>query len=386
MSKNLYSFLGILIGILCINGCVQNNPKFDLVSPQASTKITTFAYEYLEKGPITITAQIAERSKGGKHDYYSEGPYWWPNPNDLKGPYIRKDGDRNPDNFIFHRRALGNFSKTITTLTAAYIIKNDQKYIDKIQEHLAAWFVNKETKMNPHFLYAQAIKGINSGRGIGLIDAVSLIDVANSLSYLSSRNLLPEPLIIDVKIWFNSLIDWMTIHQYGIDEKNNNNNHSTWWGAQVAAYAKFTNRKDILDSCKTHFNNQILIQIAEDGSFPDELFRTKPFHYVNYNLQAWTEFALLTFSDDNQAMKNQPSLSQLQKSIEFMIPYLTEIKNWPYFTDLEPQLDIYSFDYLLFAYWIFGDVEYKELWLTLPKKEEQLSSNIIVWEKIIHHE
>ncbi len=35
---------------------------------------------------------------GNKHDYMSQGPYWWPDPSKPDGkPYIRKDGQRNPE-------------------------------------------------------------------------------------------------------------------------------------------------------------------------------------------------------------------------------------------------------------------------------------------------
>lgn len=37
-------------------------------------------------------------ASGNKHDYYSFPPYWWPNPDTQDGlPYIRKDGQTNPD-------------------------------------------------------------------------------------------------------------------------------------------------------------------------------------------------------------------------------------------------------------------------------------------------
>src|SRR5688572_31437942 len=33
---------------------------------------------YLNEAPITVTAAISPRSAGGKHDFFSEGDYWWP--------------------------------------------------------------------------------------------------------------------------------------------------------------------------------------------------------------------------------------------------------------------------------------------------------------------
>ena len=60
----------------------------------------------LTQKPVTVTAVSSLRSAGGKHDFYSEGDYWWPNPSDPIGPYIQKDGMTNPENFVAHRQAM----------------------------------------------------------------------------------------------------------------------------------------------------------------------------------------------------------------------------------------------------------------------------------------
>ena len=59
-------------------------------------RILLAADKYLGEPPITITAYSSSRSNGGKHDYFSEGDYWWPDPKNPNGPYIRRDGFSNP--------------------------------------------------------------------------------------------------------------------------------------------------------------------------------------------------------------------------------------------------------------------------------------------------
>src|SRR2546423_15021505 len=54
------------------------------------------AQRYLNEAPVTVTAFPAPRSTGGVHDFYSEGDYWWPDPQNPQGPYIRRDGETNP--------------------------------------------------------------------------------------------------------------------------------------------------------------------------------------------------------------------------------------------------------------------------------------------------
>src|SRR5918995_1076852 len=66
-------------------------------------RVLRAADRYLGEQPVTITAAQSPRSAGGRHDYFSEGDYWWPDPANPGGHYIQKDGQTNPDNFVQHR-------------------------------------------------------------------------------------------------------------------------------------------------------------------------------------------------------------------------------------------------------------------------------------------
>src|SRR5215475_7758526 len=79
--------------------------KFDLAAFDRDRALKA-AKQYLSEAPITITASSSPRSGGGAHDFFSEGDYWWPDPQNPEGPYIQRDGMTNPDNFTDHRRYL----------------------------------------------------------------------------------------------------------------------------------------------------------------------------------------------------------------------------------------------------------------------------------------
>ena len=66
-------------------------------------RILKAAERCLEEQPITITATQSPRSAGGKHDFFSEGDYWWPDPKDPKAPYVQRDGMSNPE--LLHPQA-----------------------------------------------------------------------------------------------------------------------------------------------------------------------------------------------------------------------------------------------------------------------------------------
>ena len=135
----------------------------------------------LSQEPLTVTAATSPRSAGGIHDFFSEGDYWWPDPRSADSPYIQKDGMTNPDNFVAHRHAVIRLSTIIGALASAFLLTSDEKYFQHALKHCSAWFVDEDTRMNPSLLYAQAIKGRHTGRGIGMIDTIHFIEVVQGL-------------------------------------------------------------------------------------------------------------------------------------------------------------------------------------------------------------
>ena len=286
----------------------------------------------MQQKPITVTAETCPRSSGGKHDFYSEGDYWWPNPQDPNGPYIQKDGLTNPQNFVAHRLAMIRFSRVIGALASAYKITGDDKYVKQAMWHLKAWFINPETLMNPNLQYAQAIKGVATGRGIGIIDTIQLMEVVQGLKAMQNSPVMDKQTFGAVKNWFNQYLTWLTTHQYGKDEMNAKNNHGTCWVMQAACFAKLTKNKEILDFCRNRFKEVLLPgQIAADGSFPLELKRTKPYGYSIFNLDAMTTICqLLSSKDDNLWTYQAADGRSIKKGIAFLFPYLKDKNTWPY--------------------------------------------------------
>ena len=75
-------------------------------------------------------------------------------------------------------------SQIVPALVAAYEITKDERYARRAVEHLRAWFVDTATRMSPHLLYGQAIKGVATGRGVGIIDTIHLVEVAQAACVL----------------------------------------------------------------------------------------------------------------------------------------------------------------------------------------------------------
>ncbi|WP_316814956.1 alginate lyase family protein [Pedobacter nyackensis] len=283
----------------------------------------------MKQQPLTVTSESSARSTGSKNDFYSEGDYWWPDPSNPDGPYIQRDGMTNPENFVAHRLAMIRFSKIIGSLASAYKLTGDEKYVKHAMLHLRAWFINEGTMMNPSLKYAQAIKGRFTGRGIGIIDTIQLMEVAQGIIVM--QKVLDAGVLAGSKKWFSAYLEWLMTHQYGKDEMNAQNNHGTCFTMQVASFAKLTNNVKLLDFCRDRYKTVLLPnQMAADGSFPREMSRTKPFGYSIFNLDAMTTLCqILSVKDDNLWSYKTHDGKSIEKGVEYLYPFVADKSKWP---------------------------------------------------------
>jgi hypothetical protein len=343
----------------------------------------------LQQQPITVTAQSSPRSAGGKHDFYSEGDYWWPNPVSVDSPYIQKDGMTNPDNFVAHRHAMIRLSEVVGALASAYKLTGDEKYVRHATAHCKAWFADTATMMHPHLLYAQAIKGRFTGRGIGVIDAIQLMEVTQGLTVMQNAPSLDKTVLAASKNWFDQFLQWLTTHKYGKDEMNATNNHGTCWVMQVAAFAKFTGNDTLMKFCRDRYKNVLLPnQMATDGSFPQELRRTKPYGYSIFNLDAMTTICQLLSSEKDNLWEYQTADARsIKKGIEYLYPFIADKTKWP----LKPDVMYWNDWPVAQPFLLFGANAYnKKDWFTIwkglehsPKVEEVIRNlpvrNPLIW-------
>ncbi|MGA3186116.1 MAG: alginate lyase family protein [Bryobacteraceae bacterium] len=325
-------------------------------------RVMAAADKYLDDQPVTVTASHSPRSAGGVHDFFSEGDYWWPDPANPGGPYMQRDGMTNPDNFVGHRQALMRLSVEVPALAAAWKITHDARYAKHAVLHLRAWFVDEATRMNPNLEYAQAIHGRFTGRGTGIIDTIHLVEVARAVEVLAPA--LDRRDLGAVKKWFAEYTAWMMTHPYGIAERDAANNHGTCWAMQVAAFAHLTGDEKTLAYVRDRFKTVLLPnQEAVDGSFPQEMTRTKPYGYSLFNLEAFSTLAQILDLWNFELSDGRG----LRKAVAYMAPYIRDKSKWP----LKPDV-MYDDRWpmrqssLLFAGLAYGDRAYIELWKTLP--------------------
>jgi hypothetical protein len=365
----IISFLFISCSSQRKAGTASVSPVTKEVSQTLRKHIQDEAAWALTQEPVTVTAQTSPRSAGDKHDFFSEGDYWWPNPKSVDSPYIQKDGMTNPGNFVAHRHAMIRLSRIVGALGAAYKLTGDGKYVMHALKHCRAWFTDEATMMNPHLLYAQAIKGRFTGRGIGIIDTIQLMEVVQGLTAMQSSASMDQRALTGIRGWFDEYITWLTTHKYGKDEMNAENNHGTCWAMQVASFAKFTGNKEVVRFCRDRYKNVLLPnQMAADGSFPREIKRTKPYGYSIFNLDAMTTLVqVLSTKEDNLWEYTTTDGKSIKKGIEYLYPYVENKSRWPF------SKDVMYWDEWPVAqpFLVFGANAYnKEAWLKTWKRLE----------------
>jgi hypothetical protein len=373
--------------VLLHQSAICQQPKLNVAAIERA-RVLAAANRYLAETPITITASSSPRSAGGPHDFFSEADYWWPDPKDPNGPYIQRDGMSNPENFVAHRRALMRLSVQVPALVAAWKLTKDKRYAMHAADHLRAWFIQEPTRMNPNLQYAQAIHGITTGRGTGIIDTIHLVEVARAIEVMEPSRALSAADLKTIKQWFVEYLQWMTTSKNGIQERDAKNNHTTCWVMQVAAFAHLVGDQELLEFCRVRFKTVIVPnQIAADGSFPEELRRTKPYGYELFNLEAMaTVCEILSTPRDNLFTFQTADGRGFRPAMEYMAPFIADKKSWP----LKP--DVMYYDQwpmrqasLLFAGIAFNQRDYLELWKKLPADSdvEEVIRNFFIRQPVL---
>lgn len=360
-------------------------PQFDATRERA--RVIAAANRYLKEEPLTVTASKSPRSAGGVHDYFSEGDYWWPDPQNPRGPYVQRDGMSNPANFNDHRRALMRFSVQMPALVAAYTITREQKYAAHAARHARAWFMGRTTRMTPALRYAQAIQGRATGRGTGIIDTIHLVEVVRALERLEGFRGWSREDAAEARRWFAEYLEWLTTDQYGKDERDTTNNHATCWVMQVAAFAHYTGNQPLLRECRARYKTVLLQQMAPDGSFPRELGRTKPYGYSLFNLEAMATICqILSTPEDDLWAFELPDGRGMRKAMAYMAPYIRDKQAWP-----KPPDVMYHEHWpmrqasLLFAGVALKEPSYIDLWSTLPADSdvEEIVRNFFIRQPLL---
>ncbi|WP_443751002.1 alginate lyase family protein [Asticcacaulis solisilvae] len=324
----------------------------------AYVKLMKAADAAMTEGPWSVTDKTRMPPSGDRHDYMSIAPYFWPDPAKPDGlPYINRDGEINPERATeaFDRTRLGEMADAVQALALAYYFTGQQKYADRAALVLKTWFVDPKTRMKPNLDFAQGVPGKVSGRSYGIIDSAELLPVVESVGLLQPSRALSAGDVEALRNWFGDLTTWMTDSENGRTERAAANNHAIWYDLELSEFALFAGKTELARSVIAAFaDRRIKPQFTAGGSLPQELKRTRSFHYSTWTLQATYDVAGLGECVGVDLWSWQDADGKgLKASTRFIATYAGHEKDWTWQEISMNTQDLY--DALLRAAWGYRD-------------------------------
>jgi len=314
------------------------------------------ADEALALDPPSVMNKTLTPASGDKHDYMSGGTYWWPDPDTPDGlPYIRRDGERNPENDALDCPGLRSMVEACRTLSVAWYLTEDDRCAAGAATLLRVWFLDESTRMNPHLEFAQAIPGICDGRDIGIIDtssAMALLIDATGLVQAWPR--WPSADGEALQAWMAAYLQWLLDSPHGRGAAEKLNNHGTWFDTQSMALGLFVGRRDLaLSVAEAYGAKRIASQIETDGSQPLELARTQSMGYTAMNLAGFQQAAALAAHVGVDLWNwETPDGRGLRRALDWLAPFATGAQEWTYpqIKPLEPDVFVALYRHAALAY------------------------------------
>jgi hypothetical protein len=307
--------------------------KGDAAIRTAIAALQEDAAKALAIAPMSVMDKAMTPPSGDKHDYVSQAPYWWPDPSKPDGlPYIRKDGQRNPEiSRITDRDNLGRLGDAVRTLSFAYACTGRQDYAAHAARLLRTWFLDPATRMNPHLQFGQYIPGINQGRGIGIIETRNLPELLDAVLLLAGSPAWTQADEDGLQAWMRAYLTWLVDSPHGREESKNGNNHETWYDVQVAGLALYTGQVEVARRTLEGARARIASQIEPDGRQPRELERTQSWHYSGFNLAAFMDLAALgRHVGVDLRQYRTPDGRSIRQALDFLVPYAAGERTWAF--------------------------------------------------------
>ncbi|TXT07333.1 hypothetical protein VHUM_03053 [Vanrija humicola] len=294
---------------------------------------------------VLTTAAVVNKDflapSGDKHDYMSWRPYFWPDctnaGNTTELPYSEvfkqcefknEDGNLNPNARLINN--IGDFDDMANAVwfnALSWGITRSSTYSKRAIAYLNTWFLDPETKMNPNLNYAQMMGGKDGqvGSHTGILDLKPMAKLASGILLFRDGNAEGWNSTIDgdLQAWVKEYIGWITTNKIALEEKDAPNNHGSFYYTQLASLHLIVGDNDAAAAtAKEYFEGKFKNQIAVNGDQPEESARTRPYHYLAYNLAAIiTTGRIAEYAGANFWNSTATSGAGIEKAAEFAMAY-----------------------------------------------------------------
>ncbi len=288
------------------------------------------AEKRLREGPWSITSDRPKGMELDSHEYYSEAPDWWPDPENPTGPYIRHEGQFNPIRFMGNRNALDAMCDAVFTLGTAAFLLDDARYAQRAVRVINVWFLSPKTRMNPDLDHARAVPGIDTGTGNGVLDGRGFIRAIQGMEFLAQTPSWDPREQAGVHRWFLEYLQWLIHSASAEEERTSGNNHASWWTAQTAAVATFVGDHGAEQMAFNFYSERILPrQIRANGSAPREELRTRSLSNSALNLEAYAMICRIAQVNGvdlwDVRARNGATIATV---IDYLAPFLSDPHKW----------------------------------------------------------
>jgi len=316
--------------------------SYDPAAMPIAAKLRENAQRLCEQSIPAVTDKrpTPQSPSSDPHDYVSVGTYWWPNPDTADGlPYVKRDGLLSPDFALYDRpRWDAAADAMVQTMRAAFLLR-DRAFAHNAVQRLRTWFLNPDTRMNPHLNHAQFIPGRHAGGPPGIIDfALYLPVVLDHIELLNSFS--PSPWTAQdqegLVTWCRALTTWLETSPLALREQQAENNHGTYYDRFLITLRLFTGTRTAATELAGRVRDRVIHQIEPDGRAPRELKRTCSFGYSLMNAQGLLDIAYIARRlGDDLWNWSAPNGGSIPAAVRFMFDYACSRDEWP-FEQIEP--------------------------------------------------
>lgn len=300
-------------------------------------KLLPAARQALNRGPYSVLDKRGCAPSDDPRDYWHPAPYHWPNENTPTGfPYQKRDGMRVPGTRLedpeaenYDRANLQAVFDDTFTLALAAFFSGEKCFADHAVAIIHRWFINEESRMNPHLAYAQIIPGEKASRGRGIIEGKDFYYFLDAVGLLDRIGAISTGMMDVLRFWLIAYLDWLTTSAQGKSECASTNNHGTAYDLQVVAVAAFLGRTHVVQKSSLISCQRVHAQFGDAGEQLEEMVRSTSKHYCHFNLQLWAALADLYRSCGIDLWRFEATQGRsVVAGIRFLAAQLREA-NWP---------------------------------------------------------